>query len=90
MGEQMTREQIEAWLALEGWTAFFAGDNFRYPGVYREDFSYWSDGTPEYTMGQKHADPMLIMLRQNTCHISDIGERELQLIYQEIIKHEKD
>lgn len=81
----MTREQIEAWLALEGW-----------------EFFKWQHRVPMFRRGNK----LVYYTNRNTINYRTVTEdddfkndpapkckytdEQLQLIYQEIIKHEKD
>lgn len=91
----MTREQIEAWLILEGWTfSKETGDHHAY--VYR--YPQQSEGDSmmrcelcvvRYTYASYHTAGT----RRAYVHVSqweDATIEQLQLIYQEIIKHEKD
>lgn len=84
----MTREQIEAWLTLEGW-------HF-HPRNHPHCDHAWKDcggGGPLVTLhqGEKptyHAGHHYVQGRVSD--FSKATDEQLQLIYQEIIKHEKD
>lgn len=85
MGEQMTREQIEAWLALEGWEPHDTQHGFaRYVASGRKGVWLNFDKGPNCTADFWPNDTG----PKATYEI--FKTHELQLIYQEIIKHEKD
>lgn len=80
----MTREQIEAWLTLEGWEPVQAWGYVPMLKLHNKIAFIGNTGKPGYrTIGR--GDPTDFEL--SGYYFED---SELQLIYQEIIKHEKD
>lgn len=85
MGEQMTREQIEAWLALEGWEPVQSRGYVPMFKRHNKLAFVNNTGEPRYRPIRGVEDP------EDFEPISNyFADSELQLIYQEIIKHEKD
>lgn len=86
----MTREQIEAWLALEGWVAYVQPK--RSDRVEREGVCIWRrwGETDVICSDYDEADRFYDNDYSTPSGYGIFSDTELQLIYQEIIKHEKD
>lgn len=81
----MTREQIEAWLLIEGWTL---RQSRGYEAFYQRGNQYMYRAKGNY-LRTVHFD--ITNFGEDWVEEPDpVPEAELQLIYQEIIKHEKD
>jgi hypothetical protein len=81
----MTREQIEAWLILEGWECRQAKGCVP---VYRNgNRSAFYNHTVYYKVGYEFGDDYYDM---EVIPPDEYNNTELKAIYQEIIKHEKD
>lgn len=81
----MTREQIEAWLALEGWEPM---KKLGYIPMYRRDRCIVY--VPIYGEGAYIRKIDSWEHEEDDPDLPQFSLKQLQLIYQEIIKHEKD
>lgn len=94
----MNRQQIEAWLALEGWVPFSGKpiwESIRHNGylyVDRQEYMYvFGEETVIVRWSRADEDWVSDSVKEhNGEYKATLTDEQLQLIYQEIIKHEKD
>lgn len=81
----MNREQMIAWLTIEGWRAHRGGHNFVEPGIFvSEDNAWYAYPTRGKVGVARYKTVRLLSMEQDEMPICDLDDDTLALFYEAI------